>query len=82
MTEKPDALLREMVELLADRPFQALDRHGPFVCMFCGEMSSQEDEPHHEPGCVWPRVLEAVGWHDGGRPPPRRSRIGRPANEG
>jgi hypothetical protein len=59
--ETAESLLREMAELFADRPFQALGKNGPYVCLFCGETTERERRPMHMDDCPWPRVLALVG---------------------
>jgi len=84
MPDTANALLRELVEILGDRPYQALDKAGPFACVVCGAVTEHELLPAHERGCTWPRILEAVGFNAEERQPhyqPPQSRIGRPANE-
>jgi len=57
MKDTAVSLLREMVERLGDRPYQALDMNGPYACVFCGTETAEEMNPRHEAGCIWPRVL-------------------------
>jgi hypothetical protein len=51
------AMLREMVELFGDRPYQALGKTGPYICVFCGETTERERRPRHMSDCPWPSVL-------------------------
>jgi hypothetical protein len=55
------SLLREMVDLFKDRPYQALGKKGPYICLFCGETTDRERTPKHMEDCPWPRVLALVG---------------------
>lgn len=57
MTDTADTLLRELVEILGDRPYQAKGPVGPFECMFCGLDTVDERQPIHDATCPWPRIL-------------------------
>ena len=57
MSDTPASLLRELVNLLGDRPYQALTQNGPYACVFCDALTLHEHEPHHTNDCPWPRVL-------------------------
>ena len=60
MNDTADRLLRELVELLGDRPYQALDMNGPYACVFCGGITENELQPEHEAECPWPRVYRLM----------------------
>src|ERR1043166_8403950 len=61
MPDTPASLLREMVEHIGERPYQAEGLRGAFSCVFCGGTTEEEQYPKHEPHCVWPRVLRITG---------------------
>ena len=60
MADSADSLLRELVDVLGERPYQARDLRGPFDCVFCGGTTADVARPAHEPQCPWPRVLALV----------------------
>ncbi len=57
MADTAESLLREIAEILGERPYQAKGPVGPFQCVFCGFETDDERQPVHDATCPWPRIL-------------------------